>query len=104
MMSFREPLALIGLALVPLAFLAYWWGQRRRRRYAVRYPAVAVLASVAGRNWGRHVPAALAVLAIAALAVALARPQRTVATQIDEAIVVMVTDTSGSMLATGRPS
>ena len=47
-MSFREPLALIGLALVPLAIFAYWRAQRRRRRYAVRYPAVPVLAGVAG--------------------------------------------------------
>src|SRR4051812_5221417 len=99
-MSFREPLALIGLALVPLALLAYWRARRRRRRYAVRCPAVAVLAGVAGRWWGRHVPALLALLAIGALAVALGRPQRTVAAQQDEAIVVMVTDTSGSMRAT----
>ncbi len=96
-MSFREPLALIGLALVPLAILAYWRAQRRRRRYAVRYTAVSVLAGVAGRSWGRHVPALLALLAIAALAIAMARPQRTVAAEQDEAIVVMVTDTSGSM-------
>ena len=33
-MSFREPLALIGLALVPLAIVAYWRAQRRRRRCA----------------------------------------------------------------------
>jgi Ca-activated chloride channel family protein len=99
-MSFREPLALIGLALVPLAILAYWRAQRRRRRYAVRYTAVGVLAGVAGRSWGRHIPALLALLAIAALAIAMARPQRTVAAEQDEAIVVMVTDTSGSMKAT----
>jgi hypothetical protein len=73
--------------------------QRRRRRFAVRYPAVGVLAGVAGRSWGRHVPALLVLLAIAALAVALARPQHTVAAEQDEAIVVMVTDTSGSMRA-----
>jgi Ca-activated chloride channel homolog len=104
-MSFREPLALIGLALVPLAIFAYWRAQRRRRRYAVRYTAVGVLAGVAGRSWGRHVPALLALLAIAALAIAMARPQRTVAAEQDEAIVVMVTDTSGSMKATDvRPN
>ena len=38
-------------------------------------------------------------LAAASLLVALARPERTVAAQRKEAIVVMVTDTSGSMLA-----
>jgi len=103
--SFREPLFLIGLALVPLALLLYWRAQRRRRRFAVRFPATPVLAGVAGRSWGRHVPAALALLALAALLVGLARPERTVAAQVDEAIVVMVTDTSGSMRATDvRPN
>jgi hypothetical protein len=33
-MSFREPLALIGLALVPLAIFAYWRAQRGGRGYA----------------------------------------------------------------------
>lgn len=100
-MSFREPLLLLGLALIPLAVAAYVAAQRRRRRYAVRYTNLDVLASVATRvSWTRHVPAALALLALAALVVALARPERTVAAEQRQATVVMVTDTSGSMLAT----
>jgi Ca-activated chloride channel homolog len=100
-MSFREPLLLLGLALVPLAIAAYVLAQRRRRRFAVRYTNVSVLAGVASRvGWARHVPAALALLALAALLVALARPERTVAAEQRSAKVVMVTDTSGSMLAT----
>ncbi|HWM10299.1 MAG TPA: VWA domain-containing protein [Solirubrobacteraceae bacterium] len=100
-MSFREPLLLLGLALVPLALAAYVAAQRRRRRYAVRYTNVDVLASVAARtNWTRHLPALLALLALAALLVALGRPERTVAAEQRQAMVVMVTDTSGSMLAT----
>jgi Ca-activated chloride channel family protein len=100
-MSFREPLLLLGLALVPLAVVAYVVAQRRRRRYAVRYTNVDVLASVAKRvGWARHLPAALALLALAALLVALGRPQRTVAAEQRAATVVMVTDTSGSMRAT----
>src|SRR5918998_1723804 len=99
-MSFREPLLLLGLALVPLALAAYVVAQRRRRRFAVRYTNVDVLASVAARiGWARHLPAALALLALAALVVALARPERTVAAEQNAATVVMVTDTSGSMLA-----
>jgi Ca-activated chloride channel family protein len=99
-MSFREPLLLVGLALVPLALVAYIVAQRRRRRYAVRYTNVDVLASVARRvGWARHVPAALALLAVAALAIALGRPERTVAAEQRAATVVMVTDTSGSMRA-----
>jgi len=100
-MSFRAPLLLLlGLAVLAVALAAYVVAQRRRRRYAVRYTNVDVLASVAGRvGWVRHVPAALGLLALAALLVALARPERTVAAEQRQATVVMVTDTSGSMLA-----
>ncbi len=99
-MTLREPLFLLGLLLVPLALAAYVIAQRRRRRFALRYPNVDVLAAVAGRAWGRHVPAALALLALAALVVALARPERTVAAEERQGTVIMVTDTSGSMRAT----
>ena len=98
-MGFREPLVLIGLALLPLAVLAYVAAQQRRRRYAVRYTNVDLLASVAKASPLRHLPALLALLAFAALLVALARPERTVAAKREEATVIMVTDTSGSMLA-----
>jgi len=98
-MGFREPLVLAGLALLPLAVLAYVAAQRRRRRFAVRYTNVDLLAGVASASWLRHLPALLALLAVAALLIALARPERTVAAQREEATVVLVTDTSGSMLA-----
>jgi Ca-activated chloride channel family protein len=98
--SFQAPLLLGLLALVPLAAVAYALSQRRARKFAVRYTNVALLATVAGRSWTRHVPAALALLALAALLVALARPQRTVAAERREATVMLVFDTSGSMLAT----
>ena len=99
-MSFREPLLLAGLVLVPLALLAYWAAQRRRRRYAIRYPAVDVLAGVGGKARGRHVPALLALLALAALGIALGRPERTVAVEARQGTVMLVHDTSGSMQAT----
>lgn len=98
-MSFREPLALVGLALLPLAIAGYVAAQHRRRRFAIRYTNVDLLASVAGASWLRHVPALLALLAVAALLVSLGRPQRTIAAQRKEATIVLVTDTSGSMLA-----
>jgi Ca-activated chloride channel homolog len=99
-MSFREPLLLAGLVLVPLAILAYWVAQRRPPRYAVRYPAVDVLAGVAGTARGRHVPVLLALLALAALGLALARPERTIAVEQRQGTVMLVHDTSGSMQAT----
>jgi Ca-activated chloride channel family protein len=98
-MGFREPLVLLGLALLPLAVVAYVAAQRRRRRFAVRYTNVDLLAGVARASWLRHLPALLALLALASLVIALARPERTVAAQRQEATVVLVTDTSGSMLA-----
>ena len=99
-MSFREPLLLAGLVLVPLSLLAYWVAQRRRRRYAIRYPAVDVLAGVAGGARGRHLPALLALLSLVALGIALGRPERTVAVEQRQGTVMLVHDTSGSMQAT----
>ena len=99
-MSFREPLLLAALAVVPIGLVLYWLAQRRRQRYAVRYPALDVLATVAGKARGRHVPALLCLLALAALALALARPERTVAVEQRQGTVMLVHDTSGSMRAT----
>ena len=99
-MSFQAPLLLAVLAVIPLVAVVYVLAQRRRRRFAVRYTNVDLLASVAGRSWTRHVPALLALLALAALLIAIARPQRTVAAERREATVILVIDTSGSMLAT----
>src|ERR687886_1001888 len=104
-MSFQAPELLASLALVPLIAVAYVIAQRRRRRFAVHYTNVDLLAAVAGRAWARHVPAALALLALAALLIALARPQHTVAAERRQATVMLVTDTSGSMIATDvKPS
>jgi len=99
-MSFREPLLLAGLVLVPLALLAYWAAQRRRRRFAIRYPAVDVLAGIGGRARARHLPALLALLSLVALGLALGRPERTVAVEQRQGTVMLVHDTSGSMQAT----
>jgi Ca-activated chloride channel family protein len=99
-MTFQAPLLLLLLALVPLVAVLYALMQRRRRKYAVAFTNVDVLAAVAGRSYGRHVPAVFALLALAALLVALARPERTVDAERREANVILVFDTSGSMLAT----
>ena len=99
-MTFQAPLLLGLLAVVPLVAAVYVLQQRRAKKFAVRYTNVDLLLAVAGRSWTRHIPALLALLALAALLVALARPQRTVAAERREATVMLVFDTSGSMLAT----
>jgi len=101
-MSFASPLALLFLLAVPAAIAAHVAAQRRRRRYPIRYPALATLAAVIPREpaWRRHLPPALLALAIAALALAIAKPQRSVAVAVQRASVVLVTDVSRSMSAT----
>ena len=101
-MSFQAPLFLLTLLAVPLLVLALIAERRRRRRYVVRFPAVATVRAVVGSTpaWRRHLPAALFLAALAALIVGLARPQHTVAVAIDKASVMLVLDISGSMQAT----
>jgi Ca-activated chloride channel family protein len=68
----------------------------------VRFPALATLAAVAAPEprWSRHLPFALLALALAALAISLARPEKTVQVAVERASVVLVTDISRSMSAT----
>jgi Ca-activated chloride channel family protein len=106
-MSFASPLWLLGLLLVPLALAAYIASRHRARRYAVRFTAVPALRAAAGTTlpWRRHAPTALLLVAIAALTLTLARPQRNVRIPVGRASIVLVLDHSGSMDATDvRPS
>jgi Ca-activated chloride channel homolog len=105
-MSFGHPLLLLTLLVLPLAVLVYLWLERRPARYTMTFTNVDVLASVAGgRSLRRYVPPALALLALAALCVAVARPHRTTLVASDRATVVLVIDVSGSMRATDvKPS
>jgi Ca-activated chloride channel family protein len=101
-MTFAWPLALLGLALVPLALVGYLLVQRRRMRYAARFTNLDLLANVVAESPGRrrHLPPALALLALTALVVGLARPEVTMAVPREEATVVLAMDSSGSMTAT----
>jgi Ca-activated chloride channel family protein len=99
-MTFATPLALLALPLIPLVVLALVLARRRRIRYAIRYPALDVLAGVVERErWGRWIPAALLVLALTALLLGAARPMARVPVPRDEATVMLVIDVSGSMNA-----
>jgi Ca-activated chloride channel family protein len=100
--SFASPLALLCLFAVPLAIVLHTAAQRRRRRYPVRFTALSTLAAVLPQEpqWRKHLPFALLTLAVAALALSLARPQKTVAVPVERASVVLITDVSRSMSAT----
>lgn len=101
-MSFEDPWFLLALVAVPLAILGYLAAQRRRSADVVRFTGLATLASVMPARSGvkRHVPPVLYVVALAALAIALARPEVTVSVPRDRASIVLTTDVSGSMMAT----
>ena len=101
-MSLREPLFLLGLVAIPLLALWYLGHERRGRsgREAFATPAMIPSVAPARPGWRRHLPVALYTLALAALIVALARPQTTVAVDAEQATVLLVTDQSGSMQAT----
>lgn len=100
-MSFASPIFLLTLLIVPLALFAYAVARKRRRRYAVRFPGVATLAGVIPRSsqWRRRAPLVLFLAALAALSMALAKPQATVSVPQEQATIVLVTDVSRSMLA-----
>lgn len=101
-LSFGSPLGLLALLVIPFALAALWASRRRRTAYAIRFPAAGSLALAAGvvSPWRRWLPTGLALTAIAALALALAKPQKTIAVPVEGASVVLVTDHSGSMSAT----
>lgn len=103
-MSFSAPLWLAALALIPIAIAASVGARRRAKRYAVRFPAVSTLqlaaAAAAGGSLRRRLPPALALAAIAALALALARPHVSYSAPVNQASIMLVTDHSGSMAAT----
>ena len=100
-MTFGAPAAFALLALPALLLIAYVVVQRRRRRYAVRFTSVDLLASVVPRRpgWQRHIPAALIAGAMALLVVAVARPFASERVARNRATIVLAIDTSASMAA-----
>jgi Ca-activated chloride channel family protein len=105
--SFSSPLVLLGLVVIPALIRSYVGQQRRRARAAEVFVSPALTLSVAPRRpgWRRHAPMLAFAVAVAALIVAAARPQRTVALPVDNAAIMLANDISDSMMATDvRPS
>lgn len=100
-MDLTSPLWLLALLAIPLALALQWLLAWRRRRYAVRFPALGTLAAVAASTpgWRRWIPLGLLLAALAGMVLAMTRPERTVAVPIDRASVMLIQDTSNSMLA-----
>jgi Ca-activated chloride channel family protein len=100
-MTFAWPTALLALALIPAAAALYVVMQRRRKQYAVRFTNLTLLREVAGAGPGlrRHIPPVFFLLGLTALLFSLARPSLVLAVPRSESDVVLVLDTSGSMVA-----
>ena len=101
-MSFAWPLALLSLLVAPALLGAYLWLLRRRRKQAVRYSSVALLRSVLPRRnrWQRHLPVALLLASLVALAFAAGRPHLERSVPFARTSVILAMDVSGSMCAT----
>jgi Ca-activated chloride channel homolog len=96
--SFASPTFLIGLALIPVAIVLYARLERRPQTFAPAHLMPSVAPKRAG--WRRHAAITGYGIATAALLIALAKPQATVAVPTEQARVMIVTDRSGSMQAT----
>lgn len=111
-MTFRSPVMLTGLIVVPAVVVAYVYARRQRARRAAALAQQALVATegVRGRRGGsgrvrRHIPFALFTSALAVLIVGLSRPEATVNTPRREATVILAVDVSNSMGATDvKPS
>jgi Ca-activated chloride channel family protein len=103
--SFQSPLLLLTLLALPVVVLLYRAHSRRSERAVAAFTSPVLLESVAPRRpgWRRHVPYGLYAVALVGLALALARPEMTVAVPDERASIVLATDTSGSMQAADVP-
>ena len=99
-MTFLSPDRLWLLLAVLALLAAYVLAQHRRRRHAVRFAALPLLARVApSPGWRRHLPAGLFMLMAVLLVTGFARPETEMRVPREQATVVVVLDISWSMRA-----
>ncbi len=101
-MTFLWASFLVLLLAVPVILALYWWTRRRRAPAAARYSSLSLIraAGPPSRRWRRHVPMALLATAMAALAVAVARPVVVLSVPTNQTTMVLALDVSGSMCST----
>jgi len=100
-MNFIFPLGLWLVLIVPILIALYVWAQRRRQKYALRYASLSLVKEALGRGPGirRHIPPALFLAALFFMTVAVARPVTVVSMPVQEGVVILAIDVSGSMQA-----
>ncbi len=106
-MTFAWPLALVGLAVVPVLAALHVRRDHGRLSFARRFGNPALLPNLVDGSprWRRHLPIAVLLAALAAMVVGVARPHATVSVRSEEATVLLAMDVSRSMTATDvKPS
>ena len=98
-MNFAAPDRLWLLLLVPLLLAVYIYLQYRRSVYAVRFTNIALIDRIAPRRpaWGRHLAVGLALVTMAMVVVAFAKPVGPTKVPLQRATVIVTIDTSLSM-------
>jgi Ca-activated chloride channel homolog len=99
-LTFLWPRLLWLLLALPLATLFYWALVRRRRRAAQQFASLETVGADGAGRWRRIVPPLLWLLALAALLLAVARPQATITLPSRVETIILALDMSGSMKAT----
>jgi len=101
-MTFLWPEMLWGLLVLPMLVAAYVMILQRKKKLAVRYANLAMVREAMGASQRirRHIPPAFFLLALAAMLLALARPQTTITLPTQHETVILAMDISGSMRAT----
>ena len=97
-MLFLWPQYLWLMLALPLLPALYVWLLRRRGKQALRYSNLSVIrAAASGRNWRRHVPPALLLLACSTLLFATARPMARIPLPWARSSIILAMDVSLSM-------
>jgi Ca-activated chloride channel family protein len=101
-MTFLWPKLLWLMATLPLLVLAYLWLLKRKKKIALRYASLSIVREAIGKGPGirRHIPPALFLLAMGAMLLAAARPTAVVTLPMQQELIILAMDVSGSMRAT----
>ncbi|TWO72362.1 VWA domain-containing protein [Caenimonas sedimenti] len=100
-MHFLWPQFLWLMAALPVLVLLYVLLLRRKKKLAVRYASLSIVKEAMGtRQFRRHIPPLLFLLAMAAMLLAAARPVAVVTLPSNQQTIILAMDVSGSMRAT----
>jgi len=101
-MTFIWPEMLWLMLVLPMLVAAYLLVLRRKKKLALRYASLAIVreAMGMGSRVKRHIPPLLFLVALAAMILAIARPQATLTLPTQHETVILAMDISGSMRAT----